>query len=94
MLKLSKTITELTNNNLLFVCKSKTNFCVRTLSLTQFSSFFRANQWTGFYMIGTSAMKELNTYIQIILNVCGGNNCFWVFKIKMGDDSTLTLNFN
>ena len=21
----------------------------------------RANQWTGFYMIGTSAMKELNT---------------------------------
>ena len=23
---------------------------------------FRANQWTGFYMIGTSVMKELNHY--------------------------------
>ena len=23
---------------------------------------FRGNQWTGFYMIGTSVMKELKTY--------------------------------
>ena len=25
---------------------------------------FRANQWTGFYMIGNSAMKELRKYFR------------------------------
>ena len=28
----------------------------------------RANQWTGFYMIGTSDMKQLNAYLQHMLD--------------------------
>ena len=27
---------------------------------------YRANQWTGFYMIGTAVMKDLNQFIRVV----------------------------
>ena len=36
-------------------------YCIETSPLTCY-----ANQWNGFYMIGTSAMKELNTPLEAL----------------------------
>ena len=41
--------------------------CRRSLSKVPSPMICRANQWTGFYMIGTSIMKELRRSSPIIL---------------------------
>ena len=35
-----------------------------TYNIESSSLIYSANQWTGFYMIGTSFIKELNTLLQ------------------------------
>ena len=47
-----------------------------SLTLSWWRSICRANQWTGFYMIGTSIMKELNTL---------SFNCYILFYSELNE---------
>ena len=39
---------------------------------------YKANQWTGFYIIGTSVMKELNSnHLYVVSNTLSTDKRYW-----------------
>ena len=73
----------LRNNRLFYLFRDKGPYHIETSPL-----ICRANQWTGFYMIGTSVMKELKVLVYGLISspfFATTDYCFYFFLLNSPD---------